>query len=185
MQVAPDLVGWKKKEKEKKRNNVTLGRVEKQNNNKQKRSVIESRLSYLCQDVQLMLGGLPLHKHTALCSHLRKHVLPASSRLLEGRRGRGVVHTRYCAGTQKGRLLLSHPATRGCRQCAHIVPVLAWAQDSFRERNKNKRPDGGSKEKLKPEGGAKKATMSHDGIRTYIFLCRDMTAHVSAWKRVD
>lgn len=130
-----------------------------------------------------MLGGLPLHKHTALCSHLRKHVLPASSRLLQKKKKKKSVHTLHYTGTQKGRLLLLHPATRGCRQCAHIVPVLASAQDSFRQQNKNKPPDVGSARKKKPRGG-KEATMGRDGIHTYIFLCRDMTAHVSAWTRV-
>lgn len=79
LQVA--VHSWRRKEKGKKRNNVTWGRFEKPNKNKPKRSVIESRLSDLCQALQLMLGGLPLHKHTALCAHLRRHVLPAGSRL--------------------------------------------------------------------------------------------------------
>lgn len=53
--------------------------------------------------------------------------------------------------------MLSHPATRGCRQCAPIAPGF---RPRFLQGPKKENPDGGSAKR------PKQAPMSHDSLHT-------------------
>lgn len=55
-----------------------------------------------------MLGGLPLHKHTALCSHLSGHILPAGPEITEKK------------GGKKTHTVQAHKKKAGC--CCRILP---------------------------------------------------------------
>ena len=73
--------------------------------------LIVSQVSYLCQDTQPMLGGLP-------AQNMQYCALTWGSTFLQPTHG----HTR--SQNTKGLVVLLHPATRGCRQCAPITPWL-------------------------------------------------------------
>lgn len=77
--------------------------------------LIVSQVSYLCQDMQLMLGGLPTQTYSIVLS-------PEEARsFTDSRLTRIHLHTHTHTQT-KGQVVLLHPATRGCRQCAPITP---------------------------------------------------------------
>lgn len=82
--------------------------------------LIVSQVSYLCQDMQLMLGGLSTQTYSIVLSPEEARS-STDSRLTHRRTNTHCAHINTRRHT-KGLVVLLHPATRGCRQCAPIIP---------------------------------------------------------------